>query len=347
MEQSLKIEPLVMEIGYNLVGFLDKAKGGDLLERVTALRKNIASELGLIIAPIHIRDNPLLGANVYSIQLRGSEIARGEVFPNNLLAMGVGTSTRPLPGKVVTEPVFNLSSTWISEGERRNAEQYGFAVVDPISVLVTHLAETIRQNAHQLLSRQDAQNLIDNLKESNAAVVQELVPNLVNIGVVHRVLQNLLREGVSIRNLGSILEKVADYATTTKNPDELSEHARKVLSGELVRNVLPSGQHSLSAITLDPELEQRIVSCVRQNQHEVMLALDPTLARHLLEGLSQRIKQMAGKGLQPLIVCSPSIRLALRRFFESTFRNLTIVAYNELPEQTQIQSVGMVPNLQS
>jgi flagellar biosynthesis protein FlhA len=177
-------------------------------------------------------------------------------------------------------------------------------------------------------------------------VVQELVPNLVNIGVVHRVLQNLLREGVSIRNLGSILEKVADYASTTKNPDELSEHARKVLPGELIRNVLPSGQQSLSAITLDPELEQKIVSCVRQNQHEVMLALDPTLARHLLEGFSQRIKQMAGKGIQPLVVCSPSIRLALRRFFESTFRNLTIIAYNELPEQTQIQSVGMVPNLQ-
>lgn len=342
----LKVEPLQMEIGYNLVGFLDKNKGGDLLERVTSLRKNISSEMGVFIAPIRIRDNPLLTGNQYSVQLRNSEIARGEVFPNQFLAMGVGTSARPLQGKVVTEPVFGLPATWILETERRNAEQLGLAVVDPISVVVTHLAEAVRQHLHQLLTRQDTQNLIDELKEVNAAVVQELVPGLVSIGVVHRILQNLLREGVSIRNLGSILEKVADYAATSKNPDELSEYARKALSGELVRPVISSGQSHLSAITLDPELEHRIAQSLRQNQHEVTLALDQTLARHVFDGLSKNIKQMAGAGLQPLVVCSPTIRLALRRFFEGTFRNLTVIAYNELPEKTQIQSVGMVSNLQ-
>jgi flagellar biosynthesis protein FlhA len=185
---------------------------------------------------------------------------------------------------------------------------------------------------------------LDHLKEVNAAVVQELVPNLVSIGIVHRVLQNLLREGVSVRNLGAILEKVADYASTTKNPDELSECARKALSMELVRQVLPSGQNTLSAITLDPELEQRITQSLRQTQHELTLAMDPGLARHLFDGLAQKIKQMVSTGLQPLLVCSPTIRLALRRFFEGTFRNLTVVAYNELPERMEVQSVGTVPN---
>lgn len=343
-DEWLKVEPLQVEVGYNLVPFLDKTKGGDLLERVTALRKNIASELGLVIAPIRIRDNPSLGAHQYSIQLRGTEISSGEVQPNHLLAMGTGNASRPLAGKAVTEPVFGLPATWIMENERRNAEQLGLAIVDPISVMVTHLAETIRQHAHQLLTRQDTQNLLDHLKEVNAAVVSELVPNMVTIGVVHRVLQNLLREGVSVRNLGAILEKVADHAVATKNPDELSEFARKVLPGELVRQVVTAGANSLSAITLDPELEQRIAQSLRHTQHEVGLALDPSLARHLFDGLADKIKQMAGKGLQPLVVCSPTIRLALRRFFEGTFRNLTVVAYNEIPERTQIQSIGMVPN---
>lgn len=343
-EEWLKAEPLQMEIGYNLIGFLDKSKSGDLIERITALRRNISSELGIVINPIRIRDNPLLGGNVYSIVLRGAEIARGEVLTAHLLAMGVGTTARPLTGRVVTEPVFNLPATWIAEPERRTAEQLGFAVVDPISVIVTHLAETIRQNAHQMLTRQDAQSLLDQLKEVNAAVVQELVPNLVNIGVVHRVLQNLLREGVSIRNLGLILEKVADYAGTTKNPDDLSEHARKALPWELVRSVLPSGQNSLNAITLDPELEQRLAQSLRQTQQEVSLALEPSLARHLVGQLGDRIKQMAMKGIQPLLLCSPVLRLALRRFFESTYRNLTILAYNELPDRAEVQTVGMVPN---
>lgn len=344
MEDCLKVETLLIEIGYNLVGFLDKTKGGDLLDRVTSLRKNIASELGVIIAPIRIRDNPILGGNGYVIYLRGTEIGRGEIYPNNLLAMGVGTATRPLPGKVVSEPVFGLPATWINESERRHAEQYGFAVVDPTSVMITHLAETIRQHAHELLTRQDTQNLIDHLKEVNAAVVQELIPGMLSIGVVHRILQNLLREGVSIRNLGVILEKVADYAATIKNPDELSEQARKVLAGELVRNLSGPGQSELSAITLDPELEQKIVQSLRQTQHEIALALDPTLARHLFEGLGEKIKVMASRGLQPLLVCSPNIRLALRRFLESAYRNLTVLAYNELPDNAQIQSIGMVPN---
>jgi len=341
----LKVEPLQLEIGYNLVSFLDKDKGGDLLDRVTSLRKSVAAELGIVISPIRIRDNPMLGGNHYCIQLRGSEIARGEVTPNQFLAMGVGTSGRPLHGRTVTEPVFGLPATWISETERRVAEQLGLAVVDPISVLVTHLAETIRQHAHQLLTRQDTSTLLDQLKEVNAAVVGELVPGLVSIGVVHRVLQNLLREGVSIRNLGAILEKVADYAGATKNPDELSEQARKALGGDLVRHLLPAGQNALSAITLDPELEHRIAQSLRPSQHEVSLALEPPVARHLYDGLANRMKEMASAGLQPLVICSPTIRLALRRFFEGTFRNLTVVAYNELPERTQVQSIGMVPNV--
>ncbi|MDD2709681.1 MAG: flagellar biosynthesis protein FlhA [Verrucomicrobiae bacterium] len=346
-EEWLKAEALQIEIGYNIITFLDRSKGGDLIERVTSLRKNLSSELGIVINPIRIRDNPLLGGNVYSIQLRGSEISRGEIYASHLLAMGVGTASRPLNGRVVTEPVFNLPATWIAEPDRRNAEQLGFAVVDPVSVLITHLAETVRAHAHQLLSRQDTQNLLDQLKEVNAAVVQELIPNMISIGVVHRVLQNLLREGVSIRNLGVILEKVADYASLTKNPDELSEHARKSLPFELVRNVVTGGQNNLAAITLDPELEQRLAQSMRQNQHEVTLALDPGLARHLINQLGEKTKQMASRGIQPLLLCSPIIRLALRRFFEGTFRNLTILAYNELPERTEIQTMGMVPNAAS
>jgi flagellar biosynthesis protein FlhA len=215
-------------------------------------------------------------------------------------------------------------------------------VVDASSVLVTHLSETIKRNAHEILSRQDVQNLIDNLKQTHPAVVNELIPNLLNLGQIQRVLQNLLAEGISIRNLAGILEKVGDYANVTKNPDELSEHARRALGWQIVKPYqLENG--ALRAITLDPRLEQQIAQGVRQTPNEISLVMEPKLARHLVEGLSQRIQQLLSVGQPPVLLCGPQIRLAFRRFFETTFAELAVLSYAEIPARVEVQSATTLP----
>jgi flagellar biosynthesis protein FlhA len=214
-------------------------------------------------------------------------------------------------------------------------------VVDASSVLVTHLSETVKRNCHQILSRQDVQNLLDNLKQTHPTVVTELIPAQLNVGQVQRVLQNLLAEGISIRNLAGILEKVSDYASVTKNPDELSEHARRALGAQIVKPY-QGDNGSLQAITLDPRLEQQIAQGVRQTPTEISLMMEPKLARHVVDTLSQKIQQLLAAGQQPIIMCAPQIRLAFRRFFETTFADLTVLSYAEVPPRVQIQNAGIV-----
>jgi flagellar biosynthesis protein FlhA len=342
LETLLSLDALQIELGYGLIGLADARKGGDLLERVTGVRKTFAQEMGVIIPPIRLRDNLQLEANRYRFLLKGNPIVEGELMPGHWLAMNASNSKVVLKGMPTVEPVFKLPATWIAEAERKNAEISGYTVVDAPSVLVTHLSETVKRSCHEILSRQDVQNLLDNLKTTHPTVVSELIPSQLNVGQVQRILQNLLAEGISIRNLAGILEKVSDYTSTTKNPDELSEHARRALGSQIIKP-FQTEKGGLQAITLDPRLEQQIAQGVRQTPTEISLMLEPKLARHVVDSLSQRLQQLLSAGQPPVVLCAPQIRLAFRRFFETTFSELTVLAYTEVPARVEIQSSGTIP----
>ncbi len=339
LENLLGVDALLIELGFGLVSLADSRKGGDLLERVTGVRRQFAQEMGLLIPPIKLRDNLQIGANEYRFLLKGNSVASGSLMPGYSLAMNATNSRVTLKGVPTTEPVFQLPATWITEVERKTAEIAGYTVVDASSVLITHLTEVVKHQSHEILSRQDVQQLLDHLKTTHPTVVNELIPAQLNVGQVQRILQNLLAEGISIRNLASILEKVSDFAGVTKNPDELSEHARRALGPQIVKPY-QDDRGVLKAITLDPRLEQEIAKGVRQSQTEIALLLDPRLARHLVENLSKMIQSLLASGQAPVVLCGPHIRLAFRRFFEATFSDLTVLSYSEVPSRVDIQSAG-------
>jgi flagellar biosynthesis protein FlhA len=344
LEPLLNLDALQIELGFRLVNLADVRKGGDMLERVTGVRKTFAQEMGVIVPPIRLRDNLQLEPNQYRFLLKGNPVAQGELMPDHWLAMNASNSKTVLKGVPTVEPVFKLPATWVTDVERKNAEISGYTVVDAASVLITHLSETVKRNCHLILSRQDVQNLLDNLKQTNPTVVTELIPAQLNVGQVQRVLQNLLAEGISIRNLAGILEKVSDYAAVTKNPDELSEYARRALGTQIVKP-FQADNGSLQAITLDPRLEQQIAQGVKQTPGEISLMMEPKLARHVVDSLSQKVQQLLTAGQPPIILCAPQIRLAFRRFFETTFADLTVLSYAEVPARVNIQNAGIVPSL--
>ena len=343
LETLLNVDTLQIELGYGLVSLADVRKGGDLLDRVTGVRRNFVQEMGFIIPPIRLRDNLQLGPNEYRFLLRGHLIAKGEAMPGHLLAMNTVNSKAVLPGIPTTEPVFQLPAIWIKEVDRRNAEVAGFTVVDPASVLVTHLSETIKRGCHQILSRQDVQVLLENLKQSNPALINELVPALLNTGQIQRILQNLLAEGVSIRNLVGVLERVADYDSITKNPDELSEHARRALGSQIVKPY-QTEHGGIPTITMDPWLEEEIAKGLRQSPNESLLFMEPKLAQHVTYHLSKLVQPMIAEGRPPVVICSAAVRLGLRRFFSANFPEVAFLAYEELPPRIEIQSVGSIPS---
>jgi flagellar biosynthesis protein FlhA len=342
LENLLNLDTLQIELGYGLISMADKAKGGDLLDRVTGVRRTFASEMGVLIPPIRLRDNLQLGNNEYRFVLKGNPIASSQLMPGHWLAMNATNSKIVLKGVPTVEPVFQLPATWVTEVERKNAEVSGFTVVDAPSVLITHLSETVRRHCHEIVTRQDVQALLDNLKQTHPAVVNELVPGQLSIGQIQRILQNLLAEGISIRNLAGILEKVGDYAAFTKNPDELSEHARRALGPQLSRPY-QAENGSVRAITMDPKLEAQLTQGVRQTANEVALVIEPRLARHVVDSLSRFIQQMLAAGQQPVLLCAPALRLAFRRFFENTFSDLAVLSYAEIPPRVQVQNAAVIP----
>ena len=344
LEELLHLDPFQVELGYGLVTLADKRHGGDLLERVTSVRRNFAQEMGVIIPPIRLRDNLQLRPNEYRFLLKGNPVAQGELRPGHWLAMNAAKSKVVLKGVPTIEPVFQLPATWVADVDRKAAEVGGFTVVDAPSVLVTHLSEIIRRRSHEILSRQDVQVLLDNLKLTHPTLVNELVPAQLNVGQVQRILQNLLAEGISIRNLAGILEKVSDHAPFTKNPDELSEHARRALGAQITRPYQMQGDR-LRAITLDPRLEQAIAQGVRQTPTDMSLVLEPGLARHITEALGKLVQQMLAAGHPPVVLCSPQIRLCFRRFFESAIADLTVIAYSEIPPRVEIQNAATIPSV--
>lgn len=330
-----------IELGHRLLQMAEKKQGGDLLVRITGVRKSFAREMGMVIPPIAIRDNPELQAEEYRFMLRDKAVAKGQLLPNRWLAMNVANSPVELNGVTTVEPVFGMNAIWIGEDQKQQAEIHGYTVVDATSVLVTHLAESLRRAASLILCRQDVQAMIDHLKQSSPTLVNELIPDLVNVGIIQRVLQNLLREGISIKNLAVIMECIADFAPLTKSPDDLSEQVRRRLGMYFV-NQFEAEEGLIKAITLDPRLEQQLIQKIQRNQYEIGLLLEPQMAQYLLAELTRRSNEMADQGLTPLAVTTAELRLAFKRFFEPSLQRLAVLAYQELPAQTNIQSVSII-----
>jgi flagellar biosynthesis protein FlhA len=337
-----EVDVFSIEIGYGLLPLAETRNGGDLLARVTGVRKTLAREKGIVVPPVSVRDNLELEANDYRFLLRGKPVARGTILPGRLLAMNVAGSTIKLRGQPTREPVFNLEAVWIDEAERKTAELNNYTVVDPASVLITHLSETLKTNAHLLLGRQDVSALVDHLKGSHAALVAELLPDLVNLGIIQRVLQNLLREGIPVLNLPVILEGIADFASLSKNPDDLSELVRRRLGLYFVPE-LESRPGVLRAITLDPRFEQALSAKVHRSATDVGLSLDPATGRHLIDELTRKLGHLTASGSPAVLVVSTENRLPIRRFLEPSFPRLTVLAYQELPSATEIENAGLLP----
>jgi flagellar biosynthesis protein FlhA len=330
-------EVLTLEIG---LGLLPLVQGNmqNLLDRVLALRRTLSQEMGAMVPPITIRDQSSLGTHKYQLLLRGHPLASGEVFCNQLMAMGMNKAgaKNQLRGRATVEPAFGMPALWIPETERKAAERAGYVVIDPLTVMVTHLSEMLKRNLAEMITRQDVQEMLNRLKETNAAVITELGQLQINVGLVQRILQNLLREGVSVRELSVILERLCDQYPYTKNIDELSEACRRALHLEIARQ-LDSDDGRLKVITLHPEVEQKVIESVRQNPQEVVLVLDPALAGHIHSELRKGIQSMAGTGRSPTLLCAPAIRVGLKKFFEDSFRLLKIFAYNEISPALKLE----------
>jgi len=341
IEQLLKLDPIQVELGFGLVHLADESKNGDLLARITGIRKNFARDMGLIVPPIKVKDNLQLQANDYRLLLKGEERTKGQIQPGHWMAMNATDSKEILKGIPTKEPVYQLPATWITAVEKKNAELKGFTVVDSTTVLVTHLSETIKRNAAEILSRQDVQHLLDHLQDTHSAVINELIPAHLTVGHIHRILQNLLAEGLSIRNLPEILERISDMAPHTKNPDELSEQARQALSNAIAKQWKGEDGY-IHTLSLDPEIERAISEGIRKSATEVALVLEPNFAWKLVDAFSVAIQKMTASGFHPVLVCGPQIRIALYRFLKSTFSDLAVIGFTEIPNSIPLKNFAVV-----
>ena len=342
MEKAIEQEVFGLEMGYGLLVLADKVKGGDLLDRITGARTNFAKEMGMLLPTIGVRDNIELEPNEYRFLLRGKEIARSSVMPDRFLAMNMGGGNDDkIDGVATVEPVFGIKALWVTEKDKRKAEVEGFTVVDPSSVLVTHLSDILKKSAYMILEREGTQRLVDLIKDNNPTLVSELLPDLVSVGIIQRTLQNLLRELIPIKNLTLILETIADMASITKNPDDLSEQARKRLGMYFVKE-FEVEQNKLVSMTLDPKLEQILVQRVKKSQFDVGLAMDADLTQGLISEIVPKIDEMSDQGLNPCMVTTSDLRLALRRFLEPSYPQLSIFAYQEIPPETMVEPFASI-----
>jgi flagellar biosynthesis protein FlhA len=339
--EALSIDPVELSIGFGLVPLVDGGSGGSLLARVGAVRRQVAAELGAVIPPVRIHDDVGLGSHEYLMKVRGNEVARGSVMAGHQLALDPGDAVGQLAGIPTTEPAFGLPAVWIPDPARAEAEALGYTVVDAESVIVTHLTETIRGHVAELLTRQDVRALLDRLKESNAAVVEEVVPELLSVGEIQRVLQALLREGVSIRDLGAIVEAVGDRARITRDPVLLAEYARQALGRAIVMPHVDSEQR-LRAISLDPAVEQEISESIAQTADGEYLAMEPTRAHALVRSLAAQTEHAVARGGRPVVICSSRVRRHLRRLVEQTLPQLSVCAYNEIAPGISVETIGVV-----
>ena len=336
----LQVDPMELEIGYSLIPLVDTGQGGDLLDRIVMIRRQCALELGLVVPTIRIRDNIQIKPNAYIIKLKGIEIARGELMLDHYLAMNSGTVFEEVPGIETTEPAFGLPALWISENEREQAELNGYTVVDAVSVLATHLTEIIKQHAAEILGRQETQNLLDNLQKTNGALVDEVVPNLLSVGEVQKVLANLLHERISIRDMSTILEVLADYGAATKDTDILTEYVRHAMARHITQQNVQNGV--LPCITLDPAIENKIAGGVQRTEHGSYVSLDPDSMQKLLTALQEELKKLTDQGYQPIVLTSPTVRPYFRNLVERSIPGLIVLSHAEIEQNVEIQILGVV-----
>ena len=337
----LSVDPIELEFGYGIIPLADVNQGGDLLDRVVMIRRQIALELGTVVPIIRLRDNIQLNPNQYIIKIKGIQVSEGEILFDHYMAMNPGFVQEEITGIPTFEPSFHLPAIWITEGQRERAESLGYTVVDPPSIIATHLTEVIRHHISELLTRQDVQNLINNLKESNPSVVEELVPKLLGLGEVQKVLQNLLREGVSIRDLLTIFETLADYAPTTRDTDILTEYARQSLKRAISSKYFPPNE-TTSVVTLDPKIEQEIMNSVKQTEQGAYLNLNPERTKAIMDSVGAEVAKLENLGKNPIIITSPIVRIYFKKLTEDYYRDLIVVSYNEVESNVELQSVGMV-----
>ncbi|NLI16937.1 MAG: flagellar biosynthesis protein FlhA [candidate division Zixibacteria bacterium] len=341
MEEYLKVDPMEIEIGYALIPLVDASRGNDLLERIAMIRRQIASDLGLLVPPIRIRDNIQLKPNQYQIKIRGHKVALAELYPGQFLAIDPGYVTEPVEGLEIEEPAFGLRAKWIGENIKSLAERRGYTVVEPSAVLATHLTELIKSNAAELLTRQETANLIENVKKDHKALVDEVIPALVNLGIVQKVLQNLLEERIPIRDLPLILETLADYAPSSKDPDILSEYVRHNL-GRTITQMYLNSVGGLTVMTLDPDLENKISSGVQSTKHGLVLILPPDLAQQIHSAIKKAVEEMQAQGYSPILLVSPNVRLVFRRFIKHIAPSLSVISYNEILPEIEVESIKIV-----
>ncbi|MBK5251287.1 MAG: flagellar biosynthesis protein FlhA [Peptostreptococcaceae bacterium] len=337
----IQVEALEIEIGYGLIALTDASSGGDLLDRIAAVRRQCATEMGIIVQPIRIRDNLQLPSDAYVIKIRGNEIVSGEVLHNHYLVMDPGNDKMEVVGKETVEPAFGLPAVWVDESQKDKAEMLGYTIVDPATVMVTHLNEVIRKYSHELLGRQEVKSLLDMLKEKYGAVVEELIPDLLSVGDLQKVLQNLLRERVPIKDLVTILETLADYAVNTKDTEILTEYVRHRIGRTIVKPYL-NEKGSLDVITIHPDVEQKIYENIQKSFQGSFPAINPELNSEILEKLSQLRQESVVKNKKPVVLASPRIRGPFKRLVEITFSDLAVISLNEIPNSIEIEGVGMV-----
>ena len=336
----LQVDPIELEFGYGIIPFADVNQGGDLLDRVVMIRRQLALELGMIVPVIRLRDNIQLNPNQYVIKIKGVEVARADLMLDHYLAMNPGLADEQIEGIRATEPAFGLPAVWITESQRERAEMLGYTVVDCPSIISTHLTEIIKKHAHELTGRQEVQTIIDNVRQNYPAIVEELVPKQMSIGEIQKVLANLLKEGVSIRDIVTILETLADYAPVTHDIDLLTEYVRQALGRAITQKFM--GEGNAAIITLDPELEQTILDSVQKTEAGSYIALEPSVINKIITNLSRQVKRLMDLGQQPIILTSPVVRLYFKRLTENSIPGLVVLSYNEIDPNMQIQAVGSI-----
>ena len=336
----LQVDPIELEFGYGIIPLADASQGGDLLDRVVMIRRQCAIDLGLIVPVIRLRDNIQFGSNMYMIKIKGSEVATGEVMIDHYLAMNPGDITEEIEGIDTLEPAFGLPAKWINERRRDRAELLGYTIVDPPSVIATHLTEVIRRHAHELLGRQQVQVLIDNLRQNQPSLVEEVVPKLFSLGDVQKVLANLLREGVSIRDMGTIVETLGDYGGMTRDPDMLTEYVRQALKRTITGKFVPDRRARV--ITLDPNLENMVLDNIKQTEHGSYVSLESDIVQKIFASLRRAIERMTSLGLSPIVLTSPVVRFHFKKMVDSLVPDLVVLSYNELEQNVDIQADGVV-----
>ncbi|WP_033543166.1 flagellar biosynthesis protein FlhA [Planococcus sp. CAU13] len=337
----LHVDAIEFEFGYGLIPIADKNQGGDLLDRVIMIRRQLAMELGIVVPVIRIRDNIQLRPNEYVIKIKGNRVATGEIMLDHYLAMSPGIDDDSIEGIETIEPAFGMPALWVNDSMKEDAEMAGYAIVDPPSVVSTHLTEVIKRHAHELIGRQEVKSLIENMREASPAVVEELIPNMMTIGEVQKVLMKLLKEKVSIRNLLIILETLADYSAQTKDTDVLTEYVRRSLSRQITLQYAPNNE-ALQVITAGASVEKKFAESVHRSDQGNYLSLDPDTSQLMFQKISEQAAQLQQTGVQPILLTSPAIRIYMRQFIEGFAPDLPVLSYNELEPNIEIQSVGVV-----